>query len=116
MSGIDWTDEQRYLPEYGTMPLSTSEQSRVLKENVAYRAGKGPKPGFRARINLFCKDCLYDSRADGLGTWRKQVEDCGAIECPIYPLRPTSAYGPEEEPEDAEQAAGIEAQGSIGLR
>lgn len=72
------------------MVLSKREQEKILAENQAYRNGTGAKPGFRARINLQCKDCLYDDRAAGLGAWRQQVEACEDDRCPLWPLRPTS--------------------------
>ena len=44
----------------------------------------------RAAINAKCKECIYDAKATG--TWRKQVEDCTSYQCPLYELRPVSAY------------------------
>ena len=46
--------------------------------------------GMRAAINAMCKQCLYDPRAEGLGTWRQQIEACTATDCPLYAYRPTS--------------------------
>ena len=43
----------------------------------------------RKAINDKCKDCCYDPKS-GLGTWRKQVEDCPCTLCPLYIVRPIS--------------------------
>ena len=40
----------------------------------------------RTAINGKCKDCIYDPLADG--TWRKQVDSCVDIICPLHPYRP----------------------------
>ena len=48
------------------------------------------KPGFRGKIDAKCIDCIYDPYS--AGTWRKQVEDCTAPDCPLYPIRPLSEY------------------------
>lgn len=37
-------------------------------------------------INEKCKSCIYDPHAGG--TWRKQVEECTIIGCPLYEYRP----------------------------
>jgi hypothetical protein len=44
----------------------------------------------RQAINDKCKDCIYDPES-GLGTWRQQVDACGAISCPLHPVRPRSS-------------------------
>ena len=41
----------------------------------------------RKAINDHCKSCCYDS-VSGLGTWRKQVEDCPCTSCSLYTVRP----------------------------
>lgn len=41
----------------------------------------------RKAINDHCKSCSYDSKS-GLGTWRKQVQDCSCTLCYLYPVRP----------------------------
>ena len=46
--------------------------------------------GMRAAINAMCKQCLYDPRAEGLGSWRQQIEACTATGCPLHPYRPLS--------------------------
>lgn len=43
----------------------------------------------RKAINDKCKECIYDPYAKG--TWRKQVEECAAVRCPLYAHRPTPA-------------------------
>lgn len=47
--------------------------------------------GLRFRVNMACKDCIYDP--EGSGTWRKQVENCTVTVCPLYSVRPVSQGG-----------------------
>ena len=46
-------------------------------------------PSLRKAIDDHCKSCGYDSKS-GLGTWRKQIEDCPCTSCCLYPVRPTT--------------------------
>ena len=46
------------------------------------------KAGLRGKIDAKCIECIYDPYCTG--TWRKQVEECTSLACPIYPVRPTS--------------------------
>jgi len=39
-------------------------------------------------IDNFCKECIYDKKQEG--TWRGQVENCTATNCPLYNYRPIS--------------------------
>nr|BDD44050.1 hypothetical protein 3 [Gammaproteobacteria bacterium] len=48
------------------------------------------KAGLRGKIDAFCCHCIYDPYSDG--TWRKQVENCTALSCPLYSVRPVSNY------------------------
>ena len=48
------------------------------------------KHSLRKAINDMCKSCIYDPENIGAGTWRKQVEDCPCVDCPLYPVRPVS--------------------------
>lgn len=48
---------------------------------------KAPKTR-RLAIHEFCKECIYDSDAEG--GWRKQVEKCTATNCPLFNFRPMS--------------------------
>lgn len=41
-------------------------------------------------IVAMCKSCIYDAYAQGAGTWRQQVEDCTAPDCPLFHLRPVT--------------------------
>jgi len=41
----------------------------------------------RKSINEHCKSCGYDSKS-GLGSWRKQIEDCPCTQCCLYQVRP----------------------------
>lgn len=40
----------------------------------------------RQAINDKCKECIYDSRAEG--TWRQQVKNCTSPGCKLYEVRP----------------------------
>ena len=53
---------------------------------ISREAGKA---GFRGICNAKCIECIYDPIMPG--TWRKQVEECTATTCPIYPKRATSS-------------------------
>lgn len=41
-------------------------------------------------IDQYCKECIYDPKAIGEGTWRQQVEACTHTPCPLYTYRPKS--------------------------
>ena len=41
-------------------------------------------------INNKCKECIYDPDGYGNGSWRQQVEDCTATDCPLFTLRPVT--------------------------
>ena len=45
---------------------------------------------YKAAVTAKCKECIYDPMAKG--TWRKQVQDCTSYACPLYEVRPISAY------------------------
>lgn len=51
----------------------------------------------RKAINDKCKECIYDPGVPGNGTWRKQVDNCTATNCPLYIVRPVSSGGDEPE-------------------
>lgn len=42
----------------------------------------------KACIEAHCKWCIYDDTEPG--SWRQQVEDCTAIDCALYPVRPVT--------------------------
>lgn len=44
------------------------------------------KPGKTGKIAAKCIECVYDPKE--AGTWRKQVENCSCIGCPLYAIRP----------------------------
>ena len=48
-------------------------------------------PSLRAAVNKQCKDCIYDDRPNGAGTWRQQIEDCTSYDCSLYVVRPLTA-------------------------
>lgn len=50
---------------------------------IRKHAGKAGKTG---KIAAKCIECVYDPTA--AGTWRKQVENCSCIGCPLYSIRP----------------------------
>jgi len=43
----------------------------------------------RSAIDAKCRDCIYDPTA-GLGHWRRQVDACHVIACPLWAVRPRS--------------------------
>ena len=47
------------------------------------------RPSLRRAINAKCRECIYDP-IGGFGTWRAQTENCTVVDCPLYPVRPTS--------------------------
>lgn len=44
-------------------------------------------PSLRKAINAYCRSCGYDSKS-GLGSFRKQIEDCPCTSCHLYEVRP----------------------------
>ena len=38
-------------------------------------------------INQFCRDCIVDD-TPGNGSWRRQVAECTAYNCALFPFRP----------------------------
>ena len=49
---------------------------------------KKQRMGMRARVNAFCRYCIYDPHAEG--NWRQQVDGCPAKDCPLWDIRPRS--------------------------
>lgn len=45
-------------------------------------------------IDAFCKSCIYDPHARGIGTWKEQVAQCTACVCPLWRYRPRPEGGP----------------------
>lgn len=43
----------------------------------------------RTAIDQYCKECVYDKLCPG--TWRQQVAQCTAKECPLWDVRPRAA-------------------------
>lgn len=41
---------------------------------------------YKSCVENYCKWCIYDPVVEG--SWRKQVEQCGATDCPLYEVRP----------------------------
>ena len=46
------------------------------------------KPGLRAKIDAHCVSCVYDEFVPG--SWRRQVEECCVISCPLFDSRARS--------------------------
>lgn len=46
----------------------------------------------RAAVNAKCRSCIYDPKCKG-GTWREQVAQCSAKDCPLWPYRPAPSSG-----------------------
>jgi len=46
-------------------------------------------PSLRKAINEKCKECIYDPHP-GNGNWRQQTGACSYVNCPLWPVRPTS--------------------------
>lgn len=42
----------------------------------------------RKSIDEHCKYCCYDPADEG--SWRHQVERCGATDCPLWAVRPVT--------------------------
>jgi hypothetical protein len=43
------------------------------------------KVGLRGKIDAKCCECIYDPYQEE--TWRKQVENCTSMACPLYSIR-----------------------------
>jgi len=46
------------------------------------------KPGLRGKIDAKCYECIYDHYDEG--SWRKQVEKCTCMTCPLFSVRARS--------------------------
>lgn len=46
------------------------------------------RTSLRSAINAKCKECAYDPKARGCGSWREQVANCAGVNCPLYTVRP----------------------------
>ena len=51
----------------------------------------------RKAINDKCRDCIYDPKCGG-GTWREQIAQCSAKDCPLWPYRAAPSSGPFASP------------------
>jgi len=74
-SSIDQADDPIEVETTARDAQRTKILERLLK-----------KRGFKAKIHAFCCHCIYDPYQEG--TWRKQVEKCTSLDCPLYPVRP----------------------------
>ena len=52
------------------------------------------KTGLRGKVDAFCIHCIFDPYAEG--SWRKQVTECTANNCPLYSVRPLSTVDYQE--------------------
>ena len=59
-------------------------------EKRAKKGPRQPRKSLRASIDAYCRWCIWDAGSGG-GTWRQQVTDCTAADCPLYPVRPRSS-------------------------
>lgn len=41
---------------------------------------------YKTSVENFCKECSYDAIMPG--SWRKQVEECECVNCPLWEVRP----------------------------
>ena len=41
---------------------------------------------YKQCVENHCKDCVYDPTEPG--SWRKQVSECGIIDCALWEVRP----------------------------
>ncbi len=48
------------------------------------------RKGRKAAIDAMCCHCIYDPRAMGAGSWKKQVTECTSNDCPLFVYRPIS--------------------------
>jgi|GEM_PF-3712157 len=51
----------------------------------------------RKPIDAKCRDCIFDP-CSGLGTWREQIAQCTALDCPLWPVRTGPESGPCQRP------------------
>ena len=61
--------------------MSTDQRQKLLEK-------LGRKAGLRSKVDAKCVECIYDPYQPG--SWRKQVENCTAPDCPLYRVRPVS--------------------------
>lgn len=54
------------------------------KQNLIHK--HAVKAGKNGKITAKCIECVYDPKE--AGTWRKQVENCTCVSCPLYSDRP----------------------------
>ncbi len=50
---------------------------------------------YKKCVEDYCKWCIYDPVVEG--SWRKQVEQCGATDCPLWEVRPRTMATVEKE-------------------
>ena len=43
---------------------------------------------YKSAIVEFCRHCIVDEYATGLGTWKQQIRDCTSSTCPLFNYRP----------------------------
>ena len=67
------------------LPMKTSLPNKiplVLNETIDNLACK---VGLRGKIDAKCCECIYDPYQEE--TWRKQVENCTSMACPLFSIR-----------------------------
>ena len=61
---------------------------REAREKAVKERKQAGVPGLRAAINAFCRYCIVDPKAEGLGTSLEQIRACPSNDCPLYKVRP----------------------------
>ncbi len=74
--------EVQYRPETSLRVAGKRTQQELIQKWAL-------QPGLRGKINSKCIECVYDPYQ--VGNWRKQVEKCTCVTCPLYEVRPTSS-------------------------
>ena len=46
------------------------------------------KGTYKSLLQAKCCECIYDDRS--AGSWRKQVEECTSLDCPLFAKRPVT--------------------------
>ena len=60
--------------------MEVKDYERIIKGEMQRVGG-----GLQGAVAAKCVDCIYDPA--GEGSRRKQVHECGGVDCPIYPFR-----------------------------
>ena len=72
----------------------TASECHLFLARPIPKGNAGGRQLLRNLINRECKSCIYDPKSNG--TWRKQVEECTSVKCPLYTVRPVSKLRSEK--------------------